>query len=129
VRVLVCPAASDVKAGSGTQTLTATVANTTDDSVTWQVQGIAGGNATVGTISANGVYTAPAKVPALSQITITAISNADLTVTGSATVNVTQPPGSQGGGGTIDPLTLLGEALIGSGALAWRRKQISRLRP
>jgi serine protease len=120
VRVQICPAATSVQAG-GTQALTATVANTTDASVTWQVEGIAGGNATVGTISSSGVYTAPAQVPSSSQVTVTAVSNADQTVMGSAGLTITAPPGSHGGGGTMDLLTLLGEALALSVALAVRR--------
>ena len=43
----------------GTQTFTATVTNTPNTAVTWDVNGVAGGNSTVGTISAAGVYSAP----------------------------------------------------------------------
>ena len=41
----------------------ATVTGTTNTTVTWEVNGIAGGNSTVGTISISGTYTAPATVP------------------------------------------------------------------
>lgn len=43
--------------------------------VTWQVNGITGGNAQVGTISTTGLYTAPATVPAGGTVTLTASSN------------------------------------------------------
>src|SRR6266478_3758753 len=54
--VSVTPAAASVQTG-GMQTFTATVTNTTNKAVTWQVNGITGGNTSVGTISTTGVYT------------------------------------------------------------------------
>jgi len=120
VLLAVCPGSSSVLVGSGTQTFTATVANATDDSVTWQVNEIAGGDSNVGTITSGGVYTAPAKVPSASAVTITAVSNADHMVLSTSTVNITSPPGS-GGGGAMDPFTLLGEALALGAALSARR--------
>jgi serine protease len=127
VRLEVCPAAISVEVGSGTQAFTATVANTTDDSVTWMVNGVAGGSATLGTISSSGVYTAPANAPPSSQVTITAVSSADQTVAGSATLTVTTPSSSHGGG-AMDTFTLLGEALALSVALASRGSREARLR-
>src|SRR5579872_3377626 len=47
----VCPGSASVQAGSGSASFTASVANASDSSVTWEVNGIAGGNTTVGTIS------------------------------------------------------------------------------
>src|SRR5262249_27677263 len=47
VRVELCPSTGGIQVG-GSQSFSATVANTTDDSMTWQVNGIAGGNATFG---------------------------------------------------------------------------------
>ena len=46
-----------------TRQFTATVQNTTNTAVIWKVNGIAGGNSTVGTISTSGVYKAPNSVP------------------------------------------------------------------
>lgn len=43
----------------GTQQFTATIQGLTNASVTWTVDGISGGNSSVGTISASGLYTAP----------------------------------------------------------------------
>src|SRR3954469_12625552 len=42
-----------------TQQFTATVSNTTNKSVRWTVDGVTGGNSTVGTISTSGLYTPP----------------------------------------------------------------------
>ena len=42
---------------------TDTVTGTTNTAVNWEVNGVAGGTATTGTISASGVYAAPAQVP------------------------------------------------------------------
>lgn len=70
-------------------TFTATVSNTTDTTVSWNVNGIAGGNSTVGAISSSGVYTAPAVLPSAVTVQITATSRADTTKSGSASVTIT----------------------------------------
>src|SRR5262245_44956611 len=44
------------------------------DTLTWRVDGISGGNATIGTISSAGLYTAPATVPIPDAVRITATS-------------------------------------------------------
>ena len=64
----------------------ATVTGTTNTTVTWEVNGIAGGNSTVGTISISGTYTAPATVPNPSTVTVSAVSQADKTKSGSSNV-------------------------------------------
>lgn len=58
--------------------------------VTWSVNGTAGGNSTVGTIDANGNFTAPAVTQNASE-TITATSKKDSTKSASATVNIIAP--------------------------------------
>jgi len=74
-----------------TQQFNATVTgNVHDLTVTWTVDSIAGGNATVGTISASGVYTPPATG---GTHTITATSVALSTASASANVAVTDLPG------------------------------------
>jgi len=119
ILLAVCPAASSVQAGSGTQAFTASVANTTDNSVTWEVNNIVGGNATVGTITSTGVYTAPPNVPSPATVTIEAVSAVDQNVTSSTQVTITAPPKS--GGGAMDPLTLVVEALaLGLGLISRR---------
>src|SRR6266576_134223 len=88
VRVTISPVSATVGAG-GTQQFTATVENTSNTAVTWQVSGVTGGNATVGTISSSGLYTAPAVVPNPATVTVTAVSQADPTKSGSAQVTIT----------------------------------------
>jgi hypothetical protein len=120
VLLAVCPGSGSVQAGGGAQAFTVTVANTTDDSASWSVNDIAGGNATVGTITSAGVYTPPANVPSPSQVTIKAMLNANQSVVSTTNVNITAPPSSHGGG-AMDLFTLIGEALALGAALASRR--------
>jgi len=56
--VSISPASAAVGA-TGQLQFTATVAGTSDQAVSWQVDGVPGGNALVGTISSTGLYTAP----------------------------------------------------------------------
>jgi len=106
--VAVCPGAVSVVVGSGPQTFAASVANTTDDSVTWEVSGVVGGDARVGTITSTGVYTPPAQVNGNTQVVIEAVLNSDRKVEGTTTVKLTSPNGTGGGGGgAIDLWTLL----------------------
>jgi hypothetical protein len=79
---------ASVKTGQ-TQQFSATVTNTTNTAVMWQVNGIVGGNSTFGTITAAGLYTAPNSLPTQNPVTVTAISVADPTKFDSASVTVT----------------------------------------
>jgi hypothetical protein len=90
-----------------TQAFTAIVTDTTNTAVSWQVNHVAGGNSTVGTISQSGVYTPPATVSGTLTVTVTAVSQAVKTQSGSAQVVVTAPASAGGGGGSLDILTLL----------------------
>jgi trimeric autotransporter adhesin len=85
--VTVTPNPVNVVVGTQQQ-FTATVTGTTNTAVTWQANGVAGGNSTVGTISAAGLYQAPATVPTPATVTITAISAADGTTSGSAQATI-----------------------------------------
>lgn len=115
----VCPATNNIQAGAGGQSFTVTAANTTNTAVSsWEVNGIAGGNSTVGTITSTGVYTPPSRPPSPASVTITAVSAADTTVSGSATVVITAPPKS--GGGAIDWWTLCFGALMSYSAVIRR---------
>jgi uncharacterized protein (DUF1800 family) len=62
---------------------TVKVTGTANATVTWQVNGVAGGSAANGTITSKGIYTAPATLPATSTVTISAVSAAN-GATGSA---------------------------------------------
>jgi uncharacterized protein (DUF1800 family) len=59
--------------------------------VKWTVNGIAGGNATVGTITAGGVYTAPATLPSSNTIQVRATSLADTTASSTGTITLSNP--------------------------------------
>jgi uncharacterized protein YjdB len=82
VSVSVTPTTATVSIGQSMQ-FTATVANTSDTSVTWSVDGTAGGNATVGTISSSGLYQA---APSPGTHTISAASTLDTSKSAKATV-------------------------------------------
>jgi hypothetical protein len=76
-------------ATSQSQQFTATVTNASNSAVTWEVNGIIGGNsATVGSITSGGYYTAPTTVPNPSQVTITALPTADTKKQATATLTV-----------------------------------------
>ena len=78
----------------------ATVSNTSDTSVSWSVNGIAGGSPQVGTISPDGLFTAPADLPTGGKVQITATSHADPSksstsgLTISSDISVALSPGS-----------------------------------
>ena len=59
-------------------------------SVTWKVNGITGGNSTVGTISASGLYRAPNSPPNPAVVTVSATAAADQTKTANASVTITR---------------------------------------
>ncbi|HEX4489567.1 MAG TPA: hypothetical protein VH088_25055, partial [Terriglobales bacterium] len=69
-----------------TQQFTATVTNTANTAVTWMVNGVEGGSAVTGTISAQGIYTAPIIGPAITAVTVKAVPQADPTKVVSAQV-------------------------------------------
>lgn len=81
--VTVSPGALSIAAG--TSVTFAATASGNPVTPTWQVNGIAGGNATVGTITAGGIYTAPSTPPSGGSVTITAVNGGS---TGTATATV-----------------------------------------
>jgi len=87
IGVSVSPASASVTLAA-TQQFTTTVTNTTNLSVTWNVNGIAAGNSTVGTISTSGLYTAPQILPQQASVTVQAVSQADGTTAGSALIAI-----------------------------------------
>lgn len=115
ITVVVSPANATVETGK-TQQFTAAVTGTTNTAVSWNVNGVAGGNATVGVISAAGLYTAPATAPSPATVTIGAVSSADASKSGSASVTIVQP--------AYTAVTVLspngGEALSSGGTFAIR---------
>jgi hypothetical protein len=87
ISVSIVPAQINLAAG-GSAPFTATVHNSTNQSVTWKVNDILGGNAQVGTISASGVYTAPTTLSAQESEKITAVAAADISQSASVTASV-----------------------------------------
>ncbi len=85
---MLSPSSAPVILGNS-QTFTATVANTSNTSVTWSVNGVPGGNAATGTITAAGVYTAPADLPSSAVVQVTVTSQVDATKSASASVTIT----------------------------------------
>lgn len=85
----ITPDIANIKFGESVQFTSEVLPVTLDQSVVWSVEGVAGGNATVGTISNTGLYTAPNT--RLIGLTIGAVSVADSTRFGVAHVNVTDP--------------------------------------
>ena len=100
-QVTVSPASASVEIGSTVQ-FTATVMGSTvvDQTVTWAVEHVTGGNGTSGTISATGLYSTPFPAPAT--VTVSATSTADTNKSGTATVTITPPASATGPDLVID---------------------------
>ena len=85
---------SQVRAGAAVQ-LSAAVTNTSNTAVTWLVNGVPGGVASgaaaAGTITANGVYTAPALPPAAGTVLITANTQAAPLATATQVESILNP--------------------------------------
>jgi uncharacterized protein (DUF1800 family) len=90
--VTVSPASASVIV-QATQQFTATVTGTTNTALSWSVNGIAGGNTTVGRIGANGLYSAPDVIPTPASVTVTATSMADSKAGASSAVTVSPKAG------------------------------------
>jgi hypothetical protein len=87
VSIAISPTAATVAVGDAAQ-FTASVQNATDTSVTWQVDGTTGGDVNSGFISTDGVYSAPLRMPATGEVTITAVANADTSKSATATATI-----------------------------------------
>ena len=89
VSINVSPSSASVRVKQ-TRQFTASVQGTANTAVSWKVNGIAGGNSTVGTISSTGLYKAPASVPNPATVTVSATSVADSAKVAAAAVTVTR---------------------------------------
>ncbi len=89
VAVMVIPAATEITAGSTFQYRAALSGAGSNTAVKWAVNGIPNGNATVGTISAGGMYQAPATVPVPNTIQVQATSLADTSAVSTGTATIT----------------------------------------
>ncbi len=86
--VTISPASGSVLLGE-TLPFSATVSNSPNTSVSWSVNGLPGGSAQAGVISADGLYTAPAELPQGAEVQVTATSQADPTKSSTAGVSIT----------------------------------------
>lgn len=89
--VSLSPATSNVRPGDAALQFTATVSGTSSAAVTWAVNGIAGGNSSIGVISTSGQYTAPATVPLSNVVTVQASLVSAPTVQGTSAVTLLNP--------------------------------------
>jgi hypothetical protein len=83
--ITITPTTATLVEASGYQQFSAQVVGESNAAVTWSVDGIAGGNATVGTIDTTGVYTAPATAGSHT-VTATSVANSSLTANAAVTV-------------------------------------------
>ena len=98
VTVSVSPPSAQISPGASVQFLVS-VRNASNPAVNWQVNGVSGGNSSVGAIAPSGAatasYTAPANVSGALTVTVAAVLQADATKFGSATVTINPLPGAQ----------------------------------
>jgi hypothetical protein len=106
VSVGVSPSTATISTGTQQQ-FTATVQNTSNTGVTWAVDGETGGDASIGTISTSGLYTAPSTA---GNHVVKATSVADTTASGSASVTVQSNTGSCNPSGTSPSVTICAPA-------------------
>lgn len=107
--VNVTPAAPTVGV-FGTQQFNASVPGTTNQAVTWQVNGVAGGSQATGFISTTGKFFAPGAVPtatnsqgiaAPTTVRVTAVSQANASVSGFTDVTILASPNQNAQSGAI----------------------------
>lgn len=90
VSVAIVPTSATPATGQPQQFM-AVVRNSSNTAVNWKVNGLLGGGGTVGTITSSGLYTAPSTVPAPATVSVTAVSQVDMTKSASAMVTITPP--------------------------------------
>jgi YVTN family beta-propeller protein len=124
IRVTISPTTATIGT-SEVFTFSATVTGSTNTDVTWAVNGVVGGGTSIGTISTNGVYTAPTTAQTAN---VTATSVADTNAVATAVVTVVVPvqpvvssldPSTAGQGSAIQYVYLDGQNFLStSSALA-----------
>jgi len=68
----------------------AKVQNSSNTSVIWKVNGITGGNSSVGTISASGFFRSPRVVPKTAHVTVNTTPAVDQTKMANASVTISK---------------------------------------
>jgi hypothetical protein len=126
VNVSISPATLTL-ATLATQSFTATVSGSTNTAVTWEINGISGGNSTIGLISTTipgtsneALYLGPSALPRPATISVTAVSQADPTKSASATVTLQMTSRS---GLTFFVSTTGNDANAGTSSAPWRTIQ------
>ena len=119
VTVKVAPASVSLKPNA-TQQFTDAVAGTTNTAVTWLVNGVHGGTPSTGTVTAAGLYTAPADPAATLGVTIEAVPAAAPTVTGTAKATIAAAVFS---GPSYTVSTAGNDSNTGTAAAPWRTIQ------
>ena len=87
VSASVAPSTAQISVG-GTQQFTATVTGSTNTSVNWTIAGAGCSGPTCGSISASGLYTAPASVPSVPKVIVIATPVAAPSRTATATATI-----------------------------------------
>jgi hypothetical protein len=108
--IVLTPSVPTVVGSKGSLTFSASMTGSTGDTANWSVDGVAGGNATVGTISAAGVYACPTvSTPTVHTITATSAASPGvsasvriMTTIGNTTYNAKTGYGATGNGSTDD---------------------------
>ena len=90
--IIVLPGQEVQLATGAKQKFSVTVPGATDSTVIWSVSGSGCAAAACGSISADGIYTAPLNVPSPATVTVIATLAADPVKTGSATVDIQPIP-------------------------------------
>ncbi len=88
--VQVNPSSATLRSGEQVQ-FAAVVIKNQDQSVFWSVNGVLGGNSTMGTVDASGKYQAPLSPPSPNSVRVQATSAADRSLSGSSSVDVQSP--------------------------------------
>lgn len=70
----------------------ASVSGGTNNVITWQVDGVTGGNDTTGRIDSNGLYHAPSAVPSKTTVTVAAVAYEEPALSAPATVTILPAP-------------------------------------
>lgn len=85
INIIINPSFAFLTSGKSKQ-FTATVTGTTNTSVIWSVEGIEGGTPTIGTINTDGLYTAPSNTERITEVSITARSVDDSSMSAEAKI-------------------------------------------
>jgi Abnormal spindle-like microcephaly-assoc'd, ASPM-SPD-2-Hydin/Right handed beta helix region len=131
VTVSISPQSASLS-GMHTQQFSATVSGSSNKAVSWSVNGVSGGDATAGTISSTGLYSAPA-CSSQTSVSVSARSEYDTAVSAAATVKLS-PAGPANGqyyvsnsgndgndGSACHPWASIAHAdsKVGPGAVVW----------